>query len=87
MKMMEATRKRQIVRPTAIEEPLATHEAAALLGVSAWTMRRWRMQKVGPVFTRTGYRSCWYAKADVEAFVATINQKGWHAALWHSENT
>jgi len=45
-------------------------EAAQILGLKPITLRFWRMQKRGPVFSRLG-RSIRYSEADLQAFIET----------------
>lgn len=42
--------------------------AAAYLGVSARTLRRWRMQGTGPAFYKVGGR-VWYTLSDLAIYV------------------
>ena len=49
-------------------------DAAALLGLSAATLRAWRFQRRGPAFARLG-RAVRYRRADLVAFLesATVS--------------
>mgnify|MGYP003590680579 CR=1 FL=1 len=35
-------------------ELLRTQKAAAMLGISPWTLRDWRLKKIGPAYIRQG---------------------------------
>jgi hypothetical protein len=51
----------------AASEPLGTAAAARRLGVSPYTLIKWRSQARGPVFSRRG-RKVIYCPADLEAY-------------------
>lgn len=44
-------------------------DAAAMLGIHASTLRRWRLRGFGPPFTKVGPRNITYHRADVEAYL------------------
>lgn len=53
------------------QETLITTEAAAIrLGVKPATLATWRSQKRGPRYAKIG-RGCFYAVADLDAWVKT----------------
>jgi hypothetical protein len=54
---------------------MSTAEAAAFLGVAVPTMKDWRQRDRGPSFIKLGYRTYWYAKADLEVYAASRNQR------------
>jgi hypothetical protein len=56
-------------RPTSIEMPFTTEEAASYLGFSVAYLKKMRCKKTGPSYIRTGHRSVWYAKADLERYL------------------
>jgi len=45
-------------------------EAAAMLGVSTCTLRRWRLRGFGPPFMRVGPRNVSYSLKDIEIYLA-----------------
>lgn len=47
---------------------LDTHQASQLLGLSAGTLRKWRLHGRGPAFVRLG-RSVKYRRSELEGFV------------------
>jgi predicted DNA-binding transcriptional regulator AlpA len=49
------------------------HEAAARLGLSVKTLRRWRWAKRGPAWSKIG-AAVRYAPADLAAFIAAGRQ-------------
>jgi len=53
-------------------DPLLDHEAAAaLLGVSIWTLHSWRRRtrRTGPRFVRVGLRKVRYPLSELTAFI------------------
>lgn len=49
---------------------LSTQKTAELIGVSDATMRDWRMQRIGPAYTKISPRCFRYDERDVQAFMA-----------------
>jgi transposase-like protein len=56
-----------MVSIAAASEPLETSAAARRLGVSPYTLIKWRSQTRGPVFSRRG-RKVIYCAADLDAY-------------------
>lgn len=48
-----------------------SREAASYLGISASTLAKMRMRGDGPAFIKAGSRIVLYAKADIDAWLAT----------------
>ena len=57
--------------PSDTPKCLSAREAAALLGVSAKMLERWRGTGAGPPYLRLGHRTVRYAVRDLEAFIAS----------------
>ncbi len=55
-------------------ENMKDNEAAMYLGVKAGTLRNWRVNGTGPVFSKIG-RSIVYSKADLDNFLNTHKVK------------
>lgn len=55
--------------PSAASEYLSTKEAAALLGVHAVSMARWRVQGDGPPFIRLSRRAVRYARSSIDSWM------------------
>lgn len=53
-----------------LTDTLTSAEAAELLGISANTLAAWRHRGTSPRYTKTGYRTVTYKRADVEKFIA-----------------
>lgn len=51
-----------------------THRAAQALGVSYWTLVKWRRRGVGPKYRRIGQKAVRYRPEDLEAFAAEGEQ-------------
>ena len=51
-------------------EFLNTEHVAVRLGVSAWTLSRWRVQGTGPAWRRIGPKRVVYSATDVNAFLS-----------------
>lgn len=49
---------------------LSAREAAILLGVQFRTLASYRQRGTGPAYTKVGYRTVRYARADIEAYLA-----------------
>lgn len=52
-----------------IEELLSEKEAARLLGLTPFALRKWRNQRRGPEFIRLSLRCVRYKLADIKAFI------------------
>jgi transposase-like protein len=63
----------------AAAEPLETSAAARRLGVSPYTLIKWRSQSRGPVFSKRG-RKVIYCAADLEAYERANRMSGASAA-------
>lgn len=48
---------------------LATKQAAIYLGLSPYTLEKWRTQGIGPRFVRLGAKAIRYRKSDLDAFI------------------
>ena len=51
------------------DEMLTERQAAALIGVAAPTLNRWRCKRIGPAFVRVSARCIRYNVADVKAWL------------------
>lgn len=51
-------------------------EVAELSGISAVTLRRWRAEGKGPKFVRIGERAIRYRRADVLAWLDSLDSGG-----------
>jgi predicted DNA-binding transcriptional regulator AlpA len=52
------------------DELLNTEHVAVRLGVSSWTVSRWRVKGTGPAWRRIGPKRVVYSAADVNAFLS-----------------
>lgn len=55
---------------TAPGDTLSAREAAAALGVAFHTLASYRQRGTGPAFTRVGYRTITYSRADIDEWLA-----------------
>jgi len=62
-----------IISPTSNSLVLTEDEAAELLRVKRYTMRKWRRDGNGPRFIRCGGRLVRYTKNDLNSWLATHN--------------
>ncbi len=70
-----------------MQKLLKVKEAAAVIGVSASSMNKWRCAGCGPRFHRLGKRRVAYSQADVEAWLnerlhASTSEYGADARRW-----
>lgn len=52
-----------------MDDRLDTRTAAALIGVSEVTLKRWRIEQKGPAYIRVGGKAVRYHVADVQAWM------------------
>jgi predicted DNA-binding transcriptional regulator AlpA len=53
-------------------EVFDTVKAAEFLGLSPWTLRRWRRAGLGPKWRKMGPRLVRYLRSDLEAYISGI---------------
>lgn len=53
---------------------ISEHHLAEQLGLSVWTLRKWRQRGYGPTARKMGKRVM-YVRDEVDAFVASICQE------------
>ena len=64
---------RQIVRPTVQRIAIDENELAQRWGLSVKTLRRWRQEKLGPIFCKMGARVT-YLISEIEAYERRVSR-------------
>ncbi len=57
--------------PSSPDEMLTERQAAALIGVAAPTLNRWRCERIGPAWVAVSARCVRYRRDDVESWLAS----------------
>ncbi len=65
----------QVVTVVAPEPLLTTKEVAAFVGLSAYTLTRYRMDGIGPNYVHLGPKIVRYRRSDIEAWVDKMLEK------------